>query len=859
MKIFSFLVLCLLMIQPQNLKSHPVTLAGRAEALQDSILIPPAFLRCGDGKQGYGLYWIDKSTDETKFRIYRAVNSAMVFTFFVDVISKSGATPGTQYFYKIQDAPENFYTYKVTSVGRTGEGDPSNLAFIPRRPTGLSGKSDSISVTLDWTYPDDHWIRLIFVERSNYPDRDFKIMAPVVSENGVKFIDYSVDKKVDYYYRIRGAFYQNNRGVTCYTLPTNPIGPYKVPGVGKDYDGEITYQGRNYKYKTFGKQTWLTENLAYLPEVYPAASVSVSDNRYYVYGYQGASVADARKNENYKTYGVLYNWTAATGGIVINPSDPIGVQGICPDGWHLPGNPEWTELNYALDRIRATRDSLIRIDAQKKGVKGVQIIQFEGDFAMPDFKEFGGLPGGYLRSDSNKFATIGGTENYWSSTNRIETDKGIHPSDAGKGFAFSVRCIKGAALPTVVTADIADLAETAVTAGGTVTHSGGAPVTTRGICWYAVDIPTDINNPTTGGSGMGPYNCAITSLAPGTFYVLRAYATNSAGTGYGEPKQFITKGKGALPSVSTGDISEITGASAAVGGYLTAYGGAPVTDRGICFSLTKNPTIKDSIARDRAGKPSFTGYLPELKANTTYFIKSYATNSIGTSYGEERKFTTQEKGLEGVLDYQGRKYKYKTIGTQTWMTENLAYLPAVSPATAGAKDTPYYYVHYFDGSNPDTAKSSGYYKKYGVLYNWAAAKTACPSGWHLPTDKEFGQLTEYLTNYGYSFGESGSSIAKSMSATAGWDSLDIPGSIGYNQRTNNRSGFNVLPAGQRTVPRNGMVSNVRKAATFWTSTEFKQEMSYAYALVLFYSQDVVTIYPNTDKRNGNSVRCIKDR
>jgi uncharacterized protein (TIGR02145 family) len=140
-----------------------------------------------------------------------------------------------------------------------------------------------------------------------------------------------------------------------------------------------------------------------------------------------------------------------------------------------------------------------------------------------------------------------------------------------------------------------------------------------------------------------------------------------------------------------------------------------------------------------------------------------------------------------------------------------------------------------------------------------AAKSACPSGWHLPEMIEVTQLTDYLTNYGYDFKGNGNRIAKSMAATSGWDSLDFPGTIGYDQIKNNRSGFNALPAGQRTVPRNGMVSNAHKTAIFWTSTEFKEQTSSAYSFILFFSREVVIPYPNADKRNGYSVRCIKDK
>lgn len=858
MKILIFSCFCLILIHPINAKGNTIVSKDFSLAFPDTLPTSPAFLRCGDGNKGYGLYWIDKSNDEVEFKIYRAVNSAMNFTFYTQVVSKTKANTGTEYFYKVEDTPENFYTYKVTAADKSRESDPSNLAFIPRRPAGLSGKADSISVTLDWTYPDDHWVQFIFIERSKKPDSGFNIMAPIVSQNGVKFIDYSPEKGVGYFYRIRGAFYQPNFGVTCYTIPTEAVGPFSIPGIGRDYDGEINYQERNYKFKTFGSQTWMVDNLAYLPEVNPASSVSVAERRYYVYGYQGSSVPEAKKSANYKTYGVLYNWPAASEGITINSTDPIGVQGICPDGWHLPSNMEWMELSAILNRIRAARDSSIRVDAFKKGVKGVQTHQFEGDFAMPDFKEFIPLAGGYLQGDSNKFAAIGDVENYWSSTSRMLTDKGFHAEESGKGSGFYVRCLKGAAYPVVSTGDITAINGTGAASGGNVTQDGGAPVTSRGVCWNTLETPTTSGNKTADVTGTGAFSSSITGLTPGTIYYVRAYAINARGTAYGEQKQFTTSGNGALPSVTTGDISEITGTSAAVAGSLTAYGGAPVTVRGVCINTTGKPVASDKISLGQSAEPVFTGYLAELNPLTTYYVRAFATNSFGTAYGAEKRFTTGERGSEGTFEYFGGKYAYKTIGTQTWMTENLAYLPSVSPATEGTNDQPYYYVYGYEGTSIDEAKLSGYFKVYGVLYNWMAAQTACPPGWHLPDDKELNTLTSYLTNYGYGFEGSGNDIAKSMAATSGWDSLNIPGSIGYDQSLNNRSGFNALPAGQRTAPRNGMTSNHRKAGTFWSTTLFGQEKGFAHALIVFYSHDIVHPYPNADKRNGYSVRCLKN-
>src|SRR5574344_2998326 len=101
-----------------------------------------------------------------------------------------------------------------------------------------------------------------------------------------------------------------------------------------------------YKWVKIGDQVWMAENLAYLPRVNRVAdgSEDAAGSYYYVYGYNGTNVADAKATANYKTYGVLYNWTAAMNGEASSTTNPSGIQGVCPAGWHLPSDAEWTEL-----------------------------------------------------------------------------------------------------------------------------------------------------------------------------------------------------------------------------------------------------------------------------------------------------------------------------------------------------------------------------------------------------------------------------------------------------------------------------------------------------------------------------------
>src|SRR5690554_404167 len=101
---------------------------------------------------------------------------------------------------------------------------------------------------------------------------------------------------------------------------------------------------QTYRIVTIGSQTWMAENLKYLPSVVGPWTGSQTTPHYYVYGYNGTDVNVAKATDNYATYGVLYNWTAAMDGEASSTTNPSGVQGVCPAGWHLPSDAEWTEL-----------------------------------------------------------------------------------------------------------------------------------------------------------------------------------------------------------------------------------------------------------------------------------------------------------------------------------------------------------------------------------------------------------------------------------------------------------------------------------------------------------------------------------
>ncbi|MFC2154958.1 Ig-like domain-containing protein, partial [Acidobacteriota bacterium] len=192
-------------------------------------------------------------------------------------------------------------------------------------------------------------------------------------------------------------------------------------------------------------------------------------------------------------------------------------------------------------------------------------------------------------------------------------------------------------MPTVTTTAISNITATTATGGGNVTSDRGDPVTARGVCWSTFPSPTTADNITIDGSGTGPFTSSITGLTANTTYHVRAYATNSVGTAYGSDESFTSD---TTPTVTTTAISNITSTTATGGGNVTADGGDPVTARGVCWSTAPNPTTADNITTDGSGTGPFTSSITGLSPGTTYHIRAYATNAVGTSYGSDVSFTT---------------------------------------------------------------------------------------------------------------------------------------------------------------------------------------------------------------------------
>jgi uncharacterized protein (TIGR02145 family) len=216
-----------------------------------------------------------------------------------------------------------------------------------------------------------------------------------------------------------------------------------------------TRDNHDYKKVSIGNQIWMAENLAYLPSVNSKTLMSYTVPYYYVYGYDGTNVDEAKATSNYQNYGVLYNWTAAMAGLASSNNNPSGVQGVCPSGWHMPSSDEWKELEMFLGMSQSEADKGNWRGTDEGGkLKETGFSHWlSPNTGANDSTGFTALPGGGIGSDSD-FHSIGEWAHFWTSTHDINnTDNSIarhvsyneqrvYNNGHWKSLGYSVRCVK---------------------------------------------------------------------------------------------------------------------------------------------------------------------------------------------------------------------------------------------------------------------------------------------------------------------------------------------------------------------------------------------------------------------------------
>ncbi|MDD3741485.1 MAG: fibrobacter succinogenes major paralogous domain-containing protein [Bacteroidales bacterium] len=324
--------------------------------------------------------------------------------------------------------------------------------------------------------------------------------------------------------------------------------------------------------------------------------------------------------------------------------------------------------------------------------------------------------------------------------------------------------------------------------------------------------------------------------------------------------------KDVIPSLTTGAVSNITENSATFSANISDDGGSDISIRGFVWHTSANPSIESNLGFSENGTESgdFTYNIENLDDETTYFVRAYATNELGTAYGNEVSFTTNERPWNGtpctdcetVTDIDGNVYRTASIGAQCWLVENLRttkyndgnQIPIITDniewknSTSGA-------MCYYDNESDNE-------EDYGILYNFYAVETdkLCPEGWHVATDNEWKEMEGYVdSEYG---------IGNSVWDSEGWRGIDA----GIKLKTNydwlcspdetgtDDFGFSGLPAGLREGS-NGEFQRINEWGLWW-SDKNADEIN-VYRRYLGSHENNIARFPS-NPANGHSVRCIKN-
>lgn len=419
--------------------------------------------------------------------------------------------------------------------------------------------------------------------------------------------------------------------------------------------------------------------------------------------------------------------------------------------------------------------------------------------------------------------------------------KAYATNSIGTSYGNQFTVTTTAAVPTLSTSIATAVTSTTASSGGNITADGGSTVTTRGVCWATTQNPTTANSKTTDGTGPGTFTSNLTGLLPGTTYYVKAYATNSIGTTYGNQVTITTIPD--VPVLTTTAASALASTTATSGGIISSDGGSSVTVRGVCWAMTQNPTTANSKTSDGSGSGTFISNITGLSSGRTYYVRAYATNGVGTSYGNQITFLSQGLVPETFTDVDANVYHAVVIGTQTWMVENLKttrYRNGASiPNVTVNASWPTLVSGAYCWRNNDAASFKA---TYGALYNWYTVvdgRNIAPAGWHVPTIGEWNTLVNYL---------GGVTVAGGKLKESGTTHWTTP-----NSGATNSTGFTAVPGGTRNS--DGTFFNFGTYGAWWISTEYSTTKAW-YGFM--YCNDSDADNYNDFKFLGFSVRCIRD-
>ena len=309
--------------------------------------------------------------------------------------------------------------------------------------------------------------------------------------------------------------------------------------------------------------------------------------------------------------------------------------------------------------------------------------------------------------------------------------------------------------------------------------------------------------------------------------------------------------KNNIPQVNTSSVTGVTHFSALVTGEVISEGDQNII-RGFCYSTTPSPTISNDTTMNGTGLGIYSGTLKNLTPLTTYYVRAYATNSIGTSYGTGLSLTTDSlpgvrcPGNPTVTDIDGNLYHTVQIGNQCWTQSNLKVskyrngdtIPTGLNNSQWSSTTSGAYAIY----NNDPVNDGLYGKLYNH-YTVTDSRGLCPTGWHVPTDGEWMTLENHLGGPSVAGGALKSTATQPT--PGGWNPP-------YTGATNS-SGFTSLPGGLREYY--GDFFYMASNGVWWSSSVLSGSLAWNRTLYYYNSY----FYRGSVSRTGGfSVRCLKD-
>jgi len=593
-----------------------------------------------------------------------------------------------------------------------------------------------------------------------------------------------------------------------------------APGFGQCGDTLTdTRDGNTYNTVLIGTQCWMKENLAYLPSVSPSNQGSETTPYYYVYNYQGTDITTAKATSNYQTYGVLYNWPAAMAGHASSNTVPSGVQGVCPTGWHIPSDGEWSQLLTYLGGTTIAGGKLKEVGTSH---------WFNPNTGATDVSGFTALPAGG-RYPNGIFNYLGHFIYFWAATESSGTNawtSGLYYNLASvywlnysKSYGFSVRCIKDSIQPCTPQPDQANAGPDQPGICSPATLSANPPSSGSGL-W---SIITGSNGSFSDETDPG----ATFTGDPGSSYLLLWTISNQCGsTSDSVEITFL-----ALPDQANAgpDSFNINGTSIAL------QANTPVNGSGQWAIISGQG---GSFADANLATTQFTG-----QAGESYSLVWTISTQCGSSSDTVIiSFAAASFGVPcpnlPTLDYEGQTYNTVLIGSQCWLRENLN-VGTMVLGTVDQTDNGIIEKHCY---NNDAANCA----TYGGLYSWNEAmayvsspgvRGICPPGFHIPDGGDWDILMAHL----------GSNTGGKMKET-GLLYWSTP-----NTGATNESGFSARGGGFSYGGNDFMEFN--EIARFWSSS-FNNPMSARNYMIYYNMSDLV--WGHEYPFYSQSVRCLRD-